>query len=190
MTHTWSTKSPAARQSGSPGVEEIAPHIYQDAGIALARNTWGKGMESKSCDFSWNIAPAQWAARNSTTPPKPSTKPPAPWLSPVASRTTTPSKGSIYKAESLTSWKSTTKNCRPNQSSFSPLSPRNRKHRRANLIHGDSLGGILYVAYFRSVSPVYDPGFPWPPNNQGGPGQSRGRGPVSFRSVHLPRWTT
>ena len=105
MTHTWSTKSPAARQSGSPGWRKSPPISIRMPASPLARNTWGKGMESKSCDFSWNIAPAQWAARNSTTPPKPSTKPPAPWLSPVASRTTTPSKGSIYKAESLTSWK-------------------------------------------------------------------------------------
>ena len=73
MTHTWSTKSPAARQSGSPGWRKSPPISIRMPASPLARNTWGKGMESKSCDFSWNIAPAQWAARNSTTPPKPST---------------------------------------------------------------------------------------------------------------------
>ena len=43
MTHTWSTKSSSGQAIGFAGVEEIAPHIYQDAGIALGPEYVGKG---------------------------------------------------------------------------------------------------------------------------------------------------
>lgn len=143
---------------GFAGVEEIAPHIYQDASIALGPEYVGKGYGKQilrllldycantlgGAEFYYSTQSANQASRALPAP--------------VASLTTTPSKRQTCEAGSPMNWRSTGKSCRPvGRRLFHPLSLKNSKYRRRNLQTRDSSGGISYSICFPSMGPVYDP---------------------------------